>query len=78
LVSFIQPDYNIPSRAMRTSQLEDRTEKKKEELKMAQSSVEKVALTTDCWTTLTRVSYITITCHYIDSEWQMKCVVLRT
>lgn len=70
--------YNIPSRATITSRLEDRYEKKKEELKMALSSVEKIALTTDCWTALTSESYITITCHYIDPEWQMKCAVLLT
>ncbi len=78
LINFIQPDYNIPSRAAITSRLEDRYENKKEELKMAQSSVKKIALTMDCWTALTRESYITITCHYIDSEWKMKCAVLLT
>lgn len=45
---------------------------------MALSSVEKITLTTDCWTALTRESYITITCHYINSEWQMKSAVLLT
>lgn len=37
LINFIQPEYNIPSRATITSRLEDRYEKKKEELKMALS-----------------------------------------
>lgn len=75
LINFIQPDYNIPSRAAITSQLEDRYEKKIEELKTALSSVEKMALTTDCWTALTRESYITITCQYIDSEWQINTLL---
>ncbi len=78
LINFIQPDYNIPSRAAITSRFEDHYEKKKEELKMALSSVEKITLTMDCWTALPRESYITITCHHIDSEWKMKCAVLLT
>ncbi|XP_073729765.1 E3 SUMO-protein ligase ZBED1-like [Misgurnus anguillicaudatus] len=78
LINFIQPDYSIPSRGTVTNRLKDQYEQKKEELKMALSSVEKIALTTDCWTALTRESYITITCHYIDCEWQMKSAVLLT
>uniref|UniRef100_A0A1A7WZH3 Uncharacterized protein n=1 Tax=Iconisemion striatum TaxID=60296 RepID=A0A1A7WZH3_9TELE len=30
-----------------------------------------VALTTDCWTSLTTESYITVTCHYIEPDWQL-------
>ncbi|KAJ8332552.1 hypothetical protein SKAU_G00423410 [Synaphobranchus kaupii] len=37
-----------------------------------------VALTTDCWTALTTESYITVTRHYIEQDWQVKLAVLLT
>lgn len=37
-----------------------------------------MALTTDCWTALTTENYITITCHYIDEDWQVISAVLLT
>ena len=39
---------------------------------------ESVACTTDGWTSCATVSYITITAQYIDSQWNMKNLVLQT
>ncbi|KAL7882925.1 hypothetical protein SRHO_G00005830 [Serrasalmus rhombeus] len=78
LIAFLEPGYNIPSRPSITSRLEARYEKKKSELKTKLATATAVALTTDCWTALTTKSYITVTCHYTDENWQLKSVVLIT
>ncbi|KAJ8339584.1 hypothetical protein SKAU_G00363700 [Synaphobranchus kaupii] len=77
LINFLEPGYRIPSRGTITSRLEARYTERKGELKAQLASVN-VALTTDCWTALTTESYITITCHYIAEDWQVKSAVLLT
>ena len=77
LLHYMEPGYNIPSRATITTHLEARYKNKKAELK-TQLAAANVALTTDCWTALTTESYITITCHYIGNDWQVKSEVLLT
>ena len=37
-----------------------------------------VALTTDGWTSRSTESFITVTAHYIDAEWELKSPVLQT
>lgn len=39
---------------------------------------ERVALTCDCWTSRNAISYLTITCHYIDEQWRLASSVLQT
>jgi len=71
------PGYNIPSRVTITTRLEARYKNKKAELK-TQLAAANVALMTDCWTALTTESYITVNCHYIENDWQVKSAVLLT
>lgn len=77
LIHFMEPGHNIPSRPTITTHLEARYKNKKAELK-TQLAAPNVALTKDCWTALTTESYITITCHYIENDWQVKSAVLLT
>ncbi|KAM4557777.1 E3 SUMO-protein ligase ZBED1-like [Odontesthes bonariensis] len=77
LMGFIEPGYRIPSRKTFTNRLEQQYAEKKAELKEKLASAD-VALTTDCWTALTTESYITVTCHYIEEDWQVKSAVLLT
>ena len=37
-----------------------------------------LALTTDIWTSMSNDAYITVTAHWISSEWEIKCFVLAT
>ncbi|XP_049451338.1 E3 SUMO-protein ligase ZBED1-like isoform X1 [Epinephelus fuscoguttatus] len=39
---------------------------------------EKLALTTDGWSSLATESYVTVTAHFIDEDWEMRNVVLDT
>ena len=37
--------------------------------------VEACAITTDCWSSSNAESYITVTCHFLTSEQELKCVL---
>jgi hypothetical protein len=51
------------------------SEKKK--IKEMLGGVEKVNITTDIWTSSQRVSYMVITCHYVDSDWFLQKRILN-
>ena len=42
------------------------------------ASVRHVALTTDCWTSITKESYMTVTVHYVSEKQKMISRVLNT
>ena len=58
--------------------LPDYYQQVKEELKGKLAEVNHCALTTDLWTSRTTQGYITITCHFISSNWELHSVVLDT
>ena len=37
-----------------------------------------VAITTDCWTAKSNEGYITVTCHFVDTNFELKSLVLST
>ncbi|XP_048054650.1 E3 SUMO-protein ligase ZBED1-like [Megalobrama amblycephala] len=78
LLGYIEPNYEIPSRCTITRRIEACFDERKKTLKSQLESTKFVSLTTDCWTALTTESYITITCHYIDEDWQIHSAVLLT
>ena len=78
LMASVEPDYRVPGRTTMTKRIEKLYKDKAEDLRRSLSTVSKVSITTDGWTALTTESYVTITCHYIDSEWEMKSAVLQT
>lgn len=67
LMAYMEPEYTVPSRKMHTHCI-----------CAALDQMEKVALTTDAWTSLALESYVTVTCHYIDEKLEMKSTVLQT
>ena len=77
VLKYIEPGYKIPSRTTITTRVEASYVRKKAELKI-QLATANVALTTDCWTSLTTESYITVTCHYIEPDWQLMSAVLES
>lgn len=77
LIKCIEPGYDIPSRATITTRVQATYARKKAELK-TQLATANVVLTTDCWTSMNTESYITVTCHHIDPDWQVKSAVLPT
>ena len=49
-----------------------------EEIKQELASIPHVALTSDIWTSRSTQSYITLTCHFLTSSWELKSLVLET
>lgn len=39
---------------------------------------EKIALTTDGWTSLATDAYVTVTAHFINEEWELKDIILKS
>lgn len=78
LMAFCEPSYVMPGRKFFTSELERLYKKLIEKLKMALEPIEGVSLTSDIWTSSTNESYLSLTVHFIDHDWQMKHCVLTT
>lgn len=50
----------------------------KEHVKSKLQSAERVAITSDTWTSVATESYMSVTTHYIDEEWNLISYVLQT
>ncbi|XP_011409475.1 PREDICTED: zinc finger BED domain-containing protein 4-like [Amphimedon queenslandica] len=53
-------------------------ETKKRDLLEALGRIDYCSLTTDLWTSRANMGYITVTCHFITSDWSLKSAVLST
>jgi hypothetical protein len=50
---------------------------KKKKLKTLLSGIDWVNITADMWTSSQRVSYVVITCHFVDSNWLLQKKILN-
>ncbi|CAG8833149.1 5766_t:CDS:2, partial [Cetraspora pellucida] len=51
--------------------------KKKDEVKLTLNQVSgKVAFTSDLWTASNGISFLSLTIHYVDTSWKLKCFLL--
>ncbi|GFS27016.1 zinc finger BED domain-containing protein 1 [Elysia marginata] len=79
LVNVLDPKYEIVSRKRLSTQLlPQRYDHQKKKLIEELSLVEKVSITTGCWTSRANEAYTTITAHYVDPDWNLKAPVLTT
>lgn len=71
------PDFDCPSRRTITREcLSLYCEKKDELKKFFKEKKVRVSLTTDCWTSAQKTSYMSLTAHYIDKNWKLQDRVL--
>lgn len=78
-VKFIDPRFSLPCRNTIThTVLPDIYHEAKEKLRDELSKVDYVALTCDCWTSMTNDSYLTVTVHYINEKIKSVSRVLAT
>ena len=42
------------------------------------AKIEYCALTTDIWTSQATMGYVTVTCHFLMDNWELKSIVLET
>nr|XP_054592988.1 E3 SUMO-protein ligase ZBED1-like [Nothobranchius furzeri] len=79
MLRVLEPRYNLPSRTYFTeTAVPALYNETKAKLETAVSAAPAVALTSDGWTSRATQSFLTVTVHYIDAEWQMKSSVLQT
>ena len=79
LVRLLDSRYQLPSRRhIMRSLLPDMYTTRAGEIKRELLQISHVALTSDLWTSRTTESYLTITCHFVTSTWELKSLVLET
>ena len=78
IMSLIAPEYSVPSRNTIKARIDKVYDEEKSKLLVELRDVETVALTTDTWTSNSTTSYITVTEHHIDKNWEIKSNVLLT
>lgn len=79
LIEELEPRYEMPSRPHFSEKcIPALYENVKSNIQATLSQADRVAITTDGWTSCANQSYVTITSHFIDSRWEMKNFVLQT
>ena len=79
LLHYIEPGYKVPSKPFITTTCHRLYTSMKESLLEILSSTDvHVAITTDSWTSRAIQSYLTVTAHYITSDWKLESKVLQT
>lgn len=80
LVALLEPRYSLKTeKYYRTDLFEDvhtKVENKNKELVTLENAGPYLAFTTDCWSGDTE-SLMSLTCHFIDSDWERKQIVLN-
>lgn len=67
----LQPQFTVPSRYTVARDCFKMYVEEKNRLKsFFRSECNRVALTTDCWTSVQNLNYIVLTAHFIDNEWK--------
>lgn len=79
LIHILDPSYNFPATQQFTEiEIPRLYHSVKSNIKEKVSCAERVAFSTDIWTSKSKQNHVTVTCHYIDSDWQVKGYVLQT
>ena len=79
LLHYVEPGYKVPSRPFITTTCHRLYTSMKESLLQILSSKDvHVAITTDSWTSRAVQSYLTVTAHYITSDWKLESKILQT
>ena len=75
----VDPKYMPPSRrTIMRNHLPSLYEEKKAKLMAEISQIDWFSLTTDLWTSRATQGYMTVTCHYLTKDWELKSAVLET
>ena len=64
LLSFLEPEYKVPSHQTITRRVSKMYGEVKEEMEKTLDEISDVAITTDAWTSLATESYVTVTFHF--------------
>lgn len=78
LLGYLEPAYKVPSRQHITSLIHRKHDAAKKLLCTTLKEASSVALSTDIWTSMATEAYITVTAHYISTNWELFSFVLET
>lgn len=70
LVSYLAPWYKIPVKKTVKLRIDALYDIEKQKLLEEMSTIDDIALTTDCWSSRATESYVTVTAHYITPAWK--------
>ncbi|XP_042494998.1 zinc finger BED domain-containing protein RICESLEEPER 2-like [Macadamia integrifolia] len=78
LISYLKPQFSPISRNTQMADILKLHTRESKRIKDFLSSFNgRMSLTTDLWTSVTTDSYISLTCHYIDTEWVLHKKLLK-
>ena len=78
LINYIEPGYRVPSAMHVTGHLEKKYLQTKGTVIEMLKEPSHIALTTDIWTSVATQSYITVTAHFVSSNWELRTYLLQT
>ncbi|XP_074608805.1 E3 SUMO-protein ligase ZBED1-like isoform X2 [Acropora palmata] len=79
LIQLLDPRYILPSmKDLTKTLLPSIYSTKVEELKQELAQVSHLALSSELWESATTERYLTISCHFLNSSWELKSLVLET
>ncbi|XP_030764036.1 zinc finger BED domain-containing protein 4-like isoform X2 [Sitophilus oryzae] len=79
LINLLDPRYVLPSPYTLSGKLLETTyQEVHQKLKNDLTEIKYVAITSDSWTSSVSESYLTVTCHYINSAFELKSIILST
>ena len=79
LLEVLEPRYSIPDRKVFSDRkIPGLYDKVRQGVVESMSRAQRVAITVDGWTSCATDSYITVTGHYVDEEWDLQSHVLQT
>lgn len=79
MINTLHPGYTLPSRTHFSKLMEKKYQDTFQEVKIAiKANNSKITLTTDIWTSVTTEAYLSITCHYINDDWDMESICHTT
>ncbi|XP_027138680.1 zinc finger BED domain-containing protein 1-like [Larimichthys crocea] len=76
-VQELEPRYAVPSRATISDRVVKLYDATKDNIKKMLSG-ENISLTTDGWTSIATEAYVTVTAHFINEDWELKDIILKT
>lgn len=78
LVNYLAPKYTIPSRNTLKKLVEDAYDEKNLIIQQELDNVSDICVTTDTWTSINVDNIISVTCHFINKGFELKCYSLQT
>jgi len=77
LITYIEPDYDVKSRATTTSHIKRMYDAGSKSLKLQLSKAKYVAFTTDLWTSIQNIAYMCVTVHWLTPEWHIRSAIMQ-